>query len=824
MSATAGTTTAHNTSSNSTSAPAMPPTERLHHLQELRLRIWLPDDQVGKVIGKKGAVIKHISTETSTQLLTLPQIATVSTTAAVASGADARSVEEAEAAEAEISTLLRQVGVGAVEDLWTPAVLSGAPANVLKAFMSIRSLVGDEVDEVVAEFYVHRAHHQLLQWGPRRGGSANPTPWVQRKLSADHGVRVHVPDGSQPPYVTLEGPYASVFAALDTAMGIVHEKLQLFTPAELQAAEAASAGAGGRTGSEWTRNTNTDQNRHPHQHQQPAAILTKTSGTTTAAAAGGNKPLTATAAGNGGGAGAGAVNKAAAAAVAAAANKPAAVTSAGDQRGNAANASTDKGSAPATAPAAPQRAEIKSGAKMAVSPVLFSHTSHRTVPAAHEYFLEPAGSATASSGGRRGGAGFSYRSAEVVVDLPTSIIGLLLVRRTAPVVAANAAGLPPMPPANVISQIQTATHTLILKVLPPKNPPTPASAGTNAVEPVAATTAAAPVAAAAEPEVSGSSRARDAKRSAKRAAKEAAAAGRGAADVDKFGSRGNKYGGLDEDGDSDLDSDDSDDDSSASYCTGESGDESDDVASGDESDDGTCGSEGYEDAVEGDLATTSSANAAAPAGDNGKATTTNAQARPISSELAAVLDAAGLGSVSVCTVGADGKVEGEVIKFRVRGRLLEDVEKAVQLLRDIVSGVSIRDVLAKISDTVMRHNAAAAAGRGGGAAVGGSGSGSAARYKDLGKGSKKRGPKGEKERKPRSSAKDKEIGGKGTAAAGAGAGAAAPAAAASKPAGSGGSSAGSGRKSRGGKKHGGDKGGRGEGGSGRTPRGAAVDA
>ena len=79
---------------------------------QFKLSIWVPTEALGKVIGKKGAVIQHIQRE---------------------SGAICAIVSEA-AGE----------GKGGGEPLWSPIVITGSPSKALAAHDMIRDVVEGE--------------------------------------------------------------------------------------------------------------------------------------------------------------------------------------------------------------------------------------------------------------------------------------------------------------------------------------------------------------------------------------------------------------------------------------------------------------------------------------------------------------------------------------------------------------------------------------------------------------------------------------------------------------------------------------------------------
>jgi hypothetical protein len=330
---------------------------KLRHLNDLRLRLWFPDDQVGKVIGKKGVVVQHISRETNTKLVMLP----VNTNNSMGKEYPPEVVE-----------LLAAAGVKSPDELWTPATLSGTAANVLKAFDMLRSLIGDEIDDVVAEFWLHRAkHHVLHSIYDASNPQAHYNGIVIKKISADHNVRLYVPDGMRDnsPYVSVEGNIGNVVSALDVLMGIIHENLNIVpdVPPPPRQKKQLSASAA-------------DAERGP-------VILGR----------GAAKAL------------------------------------------NSAVANPGVGK---LAPEKPKKKLMSTGSVMVQSEPTFSAASFRHLPLDSELCAPGASGA---------------KSCEIMVDIPSKIIGLLLVKRNAVTNALNANKLS----GNVLTQIQQCTGTLI---------------------------------------------------------------------------------------------------------------------------------------------------------------------------------------------------------------------------------------------------------------------------------------------------------------------------------------------------------------------------
>lgn len=95
-----------------------------------KLSIWVPTEAVGKVIGKKGAVIQHIQRETRTTCSIISSSSSSSGPGVGSGGVDHREVH-GDGAEAG----------GAGEQPWSPIVISGEPSRTLAAHDMIRDLV-----------------------------------------------------------------------------------------------------------------------------------------------------------------------------------------------------------------------------------------------------------------------------------------------------------------------------------------------------------------------------------------------------------------------------------------------------------------------------------------------------------------------------------------------------------------------------------------------------------------------------------------------------------------------------------------------------------
>jgi hypothetical protein len=147
-----------------------------------RLSVWVPTECVGKVIGTKGTVVQHIQRETQARVVSLPDLG---------------------------------------DKPWSPVVITGAPGSVMLAYCLVTKITEEE-DDVVAEF--HNPFTSIR--------SSHPTPSRRlygqygsfvKKLSADHDVRVFVPDTrdaasrdhrdnrDREPLMSLEGPIAAVW-------------------------------------------------------------------------------------------------------------------------------------------------------------------------------------------------------------------------------------------------------------------------------------------------------------------------------------------------------------------------------------------------------------------------------------------------------------------------------------------------------------------------------------------------------------------------------------------------------------------------------------
>lgn len=161
-------------SSQSNSGPSSPydhPCLR----DSFRLTMWIPKEQVGKVIGKKGAVILHIQRETKARVMTNPP--------------------------------------SIADSLWSPILIIGDPSKTFSAFKTIKSLV-DDVDDVVAEFPIPRQLHQRIV------GSGGITI---KTISARTNTRIWVPgfkEVSPGSNISLEGECENVFKALELVLDV----------------------------------------------------------------------------------------------------------------------------------------------------------------------------------------------------------------------------------------------------------------------------------------------------------------------------------------------------------------------------------------------------------------------------------------------------------------------------------------------------------------------------------------------------------------------------------------------------------------------------
>lgn len=134
----------------------------------LSLRLWVPEAQVGRVIGKKGATIQHLVGETACSITLLPR---------------------------------------SPESQWRPLSVRGQYGGVRAAADMVCSLV-DEVDDAVLEFPLYRSKGASALLASR----ATTVPLV----SASTGVRVLLPEAAGDRALTqLEGPLAAVYRALD---------------------------------------------------------------------------------------------------------------------------------------------------------------------------------------------------------------------------------------------------------------------------------------------------------------------------------------------------------------------------------------------------------------------------------------------------------------------------------------------------------------------------------------------------------------------------------------------------------------------------------
>ena len=139
--------------------------------ESLYLRVWVPDEQVGRVIGKKGAIVHHLQEETNTTVTLIPNL---------------------------------------TESAWHPIGIRGEFSKVRRALDMIASLV-DEIDDVVMEFPISRAHCSKL----RDAAGKNSIPFI----SATNKTRIHVPDNGEPRVnVQLEGAIENVCRTFESLL------------------------------------------------------------------------------------------------------------------------------------------------------------------------------------------------------------------------------------------------------------------------------------------------------------------------------------------------------------------------------------------------------------------------------------------------------------------------------------------------------------------------------------------------------------------------------------------------------------------------------
>lgn len=159
---------------------------------DFKLNIWVPTEAVGKVIGKKGAVIQHIQRETK------------SSCSVISSGNVSEGITDT-----------------VDEPLWSPIMIIGSPKCALAAHDMIHDIV-EEVDDAVVEFTIPYYHM------PRQYQSSfhSPSQAIQL-LSAEANVRIHLPtreiashknrENKTTPndlIISLEGNVANIFRVI----------------------------------------------------------------------------------------------------------------------------------------------------------------------------------------------------------------------------------------------------------------------------------------------------------------------------------------------------------------------------------------------------------------------------------------------------------------------------------------------------------------------------------------------------------------------------------------------------------------------------------
>lgn len=145
---------------------------------------------VGKVLGKKGAVISSIQQDTSTKM----------------------------------SLTLSPAPAEQKDVFWVAGFIKGPRGKVEEAFLMVRDIAGgsfcvlirrffalihctflDEMDDIVLEIHVPKDWHIRVTGGPSLK--------VLKRISATYSTRVYVPDGVKDTsdLLTLEGNYVNVF-------------------------------------------------------------------------------------------------------------------------------------------------------------------------------------------------------------------------------------------------------------------------------------------------------------------------------------------------------------------------------------------------------------------------------------------------------------------------------------------------------------------------------------------------------------------------------------------------------------------------------------
>jgi len=145
--------------------------------EQLTLSLWVPFEQVGLIIGKKGAMVNHIQRDSRTQITVPPQ---------------------------------------SKPSAWAPITVKGSGLGAFAAYQMLKALV-EELDECVMDFPFPRSRlSAIIGTG---GGTI-------RRLSADHAVRILVPnrEAAGRGHVELEGEVDDVFRCLREIMVVAFGK------------------------------------------------------------------------------------------------------------------------------------------------------------------------------------------------------------------------------------------------------------------------------------------------------------------------------------------------------------------------------------------------------------------------------------------------------------------------------------------------------------------------------------------------------------------------------------------------------------------------
>jgi len=239
----------------------------MEYFSELKLTMWVPSDQVGKIVGKQGSTITKLTNETG-------------------------------------ASLIRALQPQSQTTLWSGIAIHGMPPKVLQAYNKVSEIVGGEVDDCVVMFQYFKAKHGFMS-----SVSGSKGFEILKKISAESECRIFVPDATpvpaaaaaQPLFVELEGTSSAIFKALV----LIAKEGSLHKPpvptAIISPPSNAVAASGGGQQQQQQQQKNQQKQQQPQKVDEPLLLQKKAGGGGT----GPSPPQVSTKAAVGGGGGGG---------------------------------------------------------------------------------------------------------------------------------------------------------------------------------------------------------------------------------------------------------------------------------------------------------------------------------------------------------------------------------------------------------------------------------------------------------------------------------------------------------------------------------------